>query len=881
MNHTEDKSTVVSPAGGRAFRSAKRDGIAEFRRTIGGRWQFLFPFFLIFVIWRCSIVAVNAADPSAGNPEDSGTELLVGKEVSPEEIAKARAALEAKLAELETNTVAISTTNTQLILAPPKAAATKNAKEALRRKIKELDAEEQAARRREAHFPTNTIAATNVPVFVVNQYEVSGLQAPTNLTASFFQKRTGTNVTVDEIASAASDLQAEYLAEGIPDVCVALEPGSISNGVVTLNVAKVTSPKIMISGRLYVPPVLPSPSATSTNRFAINGYEVIGNTVLSEETLKSVLIDYTGTNLGVMDIIKAASDLQLEYRDRGYSTVGVTPPPQQITNGIVKIRVFEGRVAEIYVKGNRYFSSNNVMRSLPSLHTNMLLLRPVFEAELDRANANQDRTIYPTIEPGPEPGTSDLRLDVKDRLPLHGKVELNNQSSPGTPELRVASSLAYDNLWQLEHSFGLQYTFSPEQFKESGDWKLPDVPLVANYSGFYRMLLGDEQPIGDNVTTKPGSFGYQEATRKFQMPPSTGRPELTFYGSRSTVDTGVENFAPETLVDIPGVRTLTRQDTEEDVTINNAVGFRLTKPFQPIGDFNSSVSAGLDFKNYELTVAKTNTFIDTEIIYDANNNPIFPPRRITTVSPVPLTLRPLNYLPLTVRYDGSWHEPDGKLNLSYGVGLSYNIWYSPKTSFSGSGTNKVTVNNIQVITGSKESTGYWVILNPTWTADFMLPQNWTLSLHGEGQWSSQPLISNEQFGAGGQQNVRGYREGEVFGDVGWRANLELKTPPHIVGVAYGSKLGNGTFIIRGSAFMDYARVMLLDDEPLPPPQPGLPSPGFSRGPPRQDLWSAGVGVVGSVGPHWQSRFLFAVPFDGTSTTPQFQPYFGFALTGQF
>ena len=94
----------------------------------------------------------------------------------------------------------------------------------------------------------------------------------------------------------------------------------------------------------------------------------------------------------------------------------------------------EGRLADIKVTGNRYFSSNNVMRALPSLHTNMVLNGPILQAELNRANANQERQIYPVIGPGPEPGTSDLTLKVKDQPPLHAKVEFDNQSSPGTPD---------------------------------------------------------------------------------------------------------------------------------------------------------------------------------------------------------------------------------------------------------------------------------------------------------------------------------------------------------------------------------------------------------------------------------------------------------------
>ena len=112
------------------------------------------------------------------------------------------------------------------------------------------------------------------------------------------------------------------------------------------------------------------------------------------------------------------------------------------------------------------------MRALPSLHTNMLLNSHVLQRELDMANASRDRQIYPVIGPGPEPDTSELTLKVKDQLPLHARLELNNQATPGTPDLRANFSAQYDNLWDLEHQIGLQYSFSPEQFKNSDPYNV-------------------------------------------------------------------------------------------------------------------------------------------------------------------------------------------------------------------------------------------------------------------------------------------------------------------------------------------------------------------------------------------------------------------------
>ena len=191
-------------------------------------------------------------------------------------------------------------------------------------------------------------------------------------------------------------------------------------------------------------------------------YLVMGNSILPPATIGGVFTNVAGafgTNVTFDGIRAALTDLQMAYRERGYVTVSVGLPQQKLTNATVKVKVTEGRLAAINVTGNRYFSSNNVMRALPSLHTNMLLNSHVFQRELDIANASRDRQIYPVIGPGPEPGTSELTLKVKDQLPLHARLEVNNQATPNTPDLRANFNAQYDNLWDLEHQIGLQYSF--------------------------------------------------------------------------------------------------------------------------------------------------------------------------------------------------------------------------------------------------------------------------------------------------------------------------------------------------------------------------------------------------------------------------------------
>lgn len=82
--------------------------------------------------------------------------------------------------------------------------------------------------------------------------------------------------------------------------------------------------------------------------------------------------------------------------------------------------------------------------------------------------------------------------------------------------------------------------------------------------------------------------------------------------------------------------------------------------------------------------------------------------------------------------------------------------------------------------------------------------NWQGQLKFAFQAADQPLISNEQFIAGGADTVRGYPEGEAAGDYGWRLGLEAKSP---------ALLTTGSGQLYGIAFVEGASLSLK--EPLP------------------------------------------------------------------
>jgi hemolysin activation/secretion protein len=143
-----------------------------------------------------------------------------------------------------------------------------------------------------------------------------------------------------------------------------------------------------------------------------------------------------------------------------------------------------------------------------------------------------------------------------------------------------------------------------------------------------------------------------------------------------------------------------------------------------------------------------------------------------------------------------------------------------------------------------------------------------LRLHADGQWASTPLFSNEQLAMGGTGGVRGYAEGELYGDTGWRLTIEPRTPQVNIGMVDGVT----PIWVRASVFVDYGEVYRLD-----------PTPGsvFSS----QQMLGVGSGVTANIGSHLDARVTMAWPLLTDRASPtgaiagSFIVYFG--LGAQF
>lgn len=525
----------------------------------------------------------------------------------------------------------------------------------------------------------------------------------------------------------------------------------------------------------------------------IRSYQMEGNTILAPENF-DVLTNYTGTNVTFARLREGLGTLQLRYHELGYSTISVTLPQQKLTNGIVRVKIVEGKLNQIKITGNKYFSAANIRRALPSLATNVLLNTRWFQPELDAANQNRDRQIYPVISPGYEPGTTELELKVKDQMPLHWRSEVNDKSSPGSPLLRSDTSIQYANLWQREHQIGFDYNFSPQRFKGEKDADtLLDLPMVSSYSAFYRLPLGSRKGQRDQIEKQPTTFGYDEVNHRFNMPPPSGHPDLTFYASRSSSDTPLQ-FGPRNFIFTNTLADISSQFVQHSPSINNNAGLKLNWPLPTVWKITSALSLGMDFKSYESkTFSTNNTYFDLYALDTFGNRVLLTNQ---TVSLAANSRQSLCYLPISYGWIGTRPDKTGSTTFLWNQSIFLPSLSSSRKDF-------------QNVAGDKDAGGTYTTINAGLIRQQQLSGEWSATLNLNGQWASAPLINNEQFGLGGTAGVRGYEEGEVYGDSGWRALFDLRAPPVNIGY-FPTQDGEFPAIVRCSWFLDYGQIYDLD-----------------------------------------------------------------------
>ena len=196
------------------------------------------------------------------------------------------------------------------------------------------------------------------------------------------------------------------------------------------------------------------------------------------------------------------------------------------------------------------------------------------------------------------------------------------------------------------------------------------------------------------------------------------------------------------------------------------LGARLIKPLPSVENYYHSISFGLDYKDYGQTL--TNFDLST----------------------------PITYMPLSASYSGGWQGTSSSTQFTTGVTFGMRGLVADEKEF---------LEKRQGVDSHAGAKPNFFIAKAEIERTEALPRGFEAYGKLDGFFSGSPLISNEQYLAGGADTVRGYLEAEASGDQAVHSTLEIRSPQLLKNVAWMQDF-------KLAAFYDVASLKTIDAE---------------------------------------------------------------------
>ncbi len=202
-----------------------------------------------------------------------------------------------------------------------------------------------------------------------------------------------------------------------------------------------------------------SKAAPKAIRFRVNAIEFTPSEILDPAELEAIARDYQGREVSLAELQQLAERVNELYRAKGVVTARAVIPPQDVSGGVVRIRLVEGRYGEISLRGNENTSAGYVTWRLGQTPGTLVDLQDL-EQELIRFNRTTDAQLRAELKPGKAFGTTDLHLDIVEP-PRHDlRVFVDNAGADSTGEWRRGITYLNRSLFGWRDDFSLSTTRS-------------------------------------------------------------------------------------------------------------------------------------------------------------------------------------------------------------------------------------------------------------------------------------------------------------------------------------------------------------------------------------------------------------------------------------
>lgn len=197
--------------------------------------------------------------------------------------------------------------------------------------------------------------------------------------------------------------------------------------------------------------VLPHPvrpddtSASKGPCFFISRIELSGATLLSPSAKKRLVAPWLNQCLDIARLNTLTNAVSDWYISRGYITSRAFLTEQDLSGGVLRLAVLEGKLQQIRLEG---VPARTLTMTFPGLEGKILNLRDI-EQGMEQLNRVRQRPVEIEILPGDRQGYSVVNLTASPEFPLSGSASFDNSGQKSTGTGQLSGALYGNNLLGL------------------------------------------------------------------------------------------------------------------------------------------------------------------------------------------------------------------------------------------------------------------------------------------------------------------------------------------------------------------------------------------------------------------------------------------------
>ncbi|NYS60574.1 ShlB/FhaC/HecB family hemolysin secretion/activation protein [Vreelandella salicampi] len=194
----------------------------------------------------------------------------------------------------------------------------------------------------------------------------------------------------------------------------------------------------------------------------INDITLNGNTVFDDKTLLNQLTNFMAQDHDMAGLQNLSNRISRFYRDNGYPFAQAFLPKQDVSQGILKIRIIEGRYGDVSVSSDDSSLEESVTPYLSALRPGEVIQGDKLERTALLLGDLPGIAVTPVMQPGDETGTGDFVAEVEPTQRVQGYVGVDNHGSHSSGRGRATLGVQANRVLKVGDELSATALYSEE-----------------------------------------------------------------------------------------------------------------------------------------------------------------------------------------------------------------------------------------------------------------------------------------------------------------------------------------------------------------------------------------------------------------------------------